>query len=183
MRGQTVNTEILWYGAMGLAAGAGWSDWRTRRIPNWLTVSGLIAGLLANLAIHQWAGAKAALAGSGVALGLLFPLVLLRGLGAGDWKLMGALGAFLGPARILSVLWGAMLLAGIVACVMVTRAHRWAITLKNLWELLVCLFVFRLRPHPHINLGNPQSLSLPFGTVVAVATPICYAATVLLVRI
>jgi prepilin peptidase CpaA len=178
-----VITEVLWYGAIGIAVSAGWSDWHTRRIPNWLTVSGFLVGVLANVLIYQWAGAKDSLAGSGLALALLFPLVLLRGIGAGDWKLMGALGAFLGPTRILLVLWGAVLLAGIAACVMITRANRWGSTLRNLWDLLRGFVVFGLRPNPDIHLENPQLLSLPFGTVVAVATPLCYWGVRLLAKV
>jgi len=118
-----------------------------------------------------------------MALGLLLPVVLLRGVGAGDWKLMGALGAFLGPARILMVLFGAVLLAGVTASVMVTWKHRWGITLRNLRDLISGFAVFGLRPNPQIHLGNKRLLSLPFGTVVAAATPLCYCGVRLLAKI
>jgi len=69
-------------GAELLAIAAGWTDFRSRRIPNWLTVSGLLAGIAVNTALFGWAGLKAGLLGVVVGLGLLLPFVLLRSLGA-----------------------------------------------------------------------------------------------------
>src|ERR1700722_13913601 len=83
---------------------AGITDWRSRRIPNWLTVTALLIGIATNSWLHGWAGAKTSLLGAGLGLLLLLPFVLIRSLGAGDWKLVGALGAFLGPQSLLTVL-------------------------------------------------------------------------------
>lgn len=175
--------EILWFSAIGLSLGAGWSDWQSRRIPNWLTVSGFFLGAILNVMIFHMAGAKHAVEGAGMGLGLLLPIVLLRGLGAGDWKLMGALGAFLGPMRILFVLFGAVILAGITACVMVTRKRCWLSTLRNLRDLIFGFAIFGLRPNPQVQLGNSSLISLPFGSVVAFATPLCYFGIRLLVKV
>ena len=83
---------------------AGWTDWRSRRIPNWLTVPTLLLGIVVNCVATGWTGAKESLLGAGLGLGILLPFVLIRSLGAGDWKLIGALGAFLGPSRLITVL-------------------------------------------------------------------------------
>src|ERR1700680_1268786 len=88
-----------WIPAVLVAVGAGILDWRYRRIPNWLTVSGLAAGVAVNTILYRWPGLKAALLGTALGLGLLLPFVLVRSLGAGDWKLAGALGACLGPRQ------------------------------------------------------------------------------------
>ncbi|MGA7908757.1 MAG: A24 family peptidase, partial [Candidatus Sulfotelmatobacter sp.] len=79
--------------AVALALIAGWTDWRSRRIPNWLTVPGLLLGVAANGLAAGWPGVKSSLLGVGLGLLLLLPFVLLRSLGAGDWKLAGAVGA------------------------------------------------------------------------------------------
>ena len=86
------------------AAAAGWSDWRFRRIPNWLTVPGLLLGVAVNSLVWGWAGARSSLLGALLGLALLLPFVMVRSLGAGDWKLVGALGAFLGPQHLIAVL-------------------------------------------------------------------------------
>src|SRR6266704_5767563 len=99
----------VWIAAVLVAAIAGWMDWRYRRIPNWLTVPGLLAGIAVNAAAGGWSGAKASLLGAGLGLLILLPFVLIKALGAGDWKLIGAIGACLGPSRLVAVLVGSML--------------------------------------------------------------------------
>ena len=167
--------HVMWILAMVLAISAGWWDWRSRRIPNWLTVPALAVGLAGHSIAGGWNGAKAALAGAALPLALLLPVVLLRGLGAGDWKLMGALGALLGWAQILLVLLASIFLAGLFAVIQLVRQKRVAKTLANLWELVRGFFVFGLYPHPEITLDNPASSSVPFGVAAAAATLLCYA--------
>lgn len=168
---------MAWAGAIVLTLLAGWTDWRSRRIPNRLTIPALVLGLLANSIVFGWSGAKSALLGAAVPLLLLLPLVLLRGLGAGDWKLMGALGAWIGPKQILLVLLITIFLTGVLAILQITMKKRWLTTLRNLGELIRGFFVYGLRPHPVIRLENPGLLSLPFGTVVAFAALLCFWGT------
>ncbi len=97
---------IILAGAVLLSLVAGWTDLRSRRIPNWLTVPGLLIGVSANTVLSGWSGLNASLLGALVGLALLLPFVLLRSLGAGDWKLAGALGAFAGPGRLVDLLLG-----------------------------------------------------------------------------
>jgi prepilin peptidase CpaA len=166
----------MWSGSLLVASCAGVLDWRSRRIPNWLTVPGLVVGLAANALARGWRGGLFSLEGAGLALGLLLPLVLLQGLGGGDWKLMGALGAWLGPEQVMLVLLAAILLCGLLAVVEMIRRGRVRETLANLWELIRGFFIFGLRPHPEINLENPAAMSLPFGVAVAAATLLCFCA-------
>jgi len=169
-------TQIIWVLALALALSAAWTDWHTRKIPNWLTVPALLLGFAVHSVIAGWPGAKTSLEGAGLALGLLLPLVLLRGLGAGDWKLMGALGAFLGPVLLLYVLLGSVLLSGLMAMVEVMRTRRVKETMRNLSVLVRGFLSFGLRKNPEISLDNPGLLKLPFGVAVAAATVICYCA-------
>jgi prepilin peptidase CpaA len=147
---------------------AGWTDWRSRRIPNWLTVPALILGIGANTLAHGWTGAKESLLGAGLGLGLLLPFVLLKSLGGGDWKLVGALGAFLGPLRLVVVLVATILVAGAMAVILIIWKRRVGQTLRNLAHLVASLFTLHL-PGPELSLDNPDSLKIPFGVAVAVA--------------
>jgi prepilin peptidase CpaA len=101
---------------------------------------------------------------------------LLRALGAGDWKLMGAVGAFLGPLMFLFVLVGSILVSGLMAVVQMMRTRRVRETLSNLVVLVKGFFSFGLRVNPQISLDNPELLKLPFGVAVAIATIACYCA-------
>lgn len=161
----------IWCIAVLLAFLAGWSDWRSRRIPNWLNVSGFVLGLGMNTALWGWSGFKAGLEGAGVGLGLLFLPVLLRGMGAGDWKLMGALGACLGPWQLVQVLFVSTLIVGLMAIVQMVRKHRVMQTLKNLWVLVYGFVTFGLavREGLVVTLDSPDALRLPFGVAAALA--------------
>src|ERR1700690_2039704 len=146
---------------------AGWTDWHWRRIPNWLTVPALLLGIGANCFATGWAGAKESLLGAGLGLGLLLPFVLIRSLGAGDWKLAGALGAFLGPSRLITVLLGTILVAGLMAVLLIIWKKRVRQTLRNLSHLLAALFTLHL-PGQEVSLDNPESSKIPFGVAMAV---------------
>jgi len=158
----------VWMLATIPAVIAGWTDWRTRRIPNWLTVPALVLGIAANSLALGWYGAKEALLGVGLGLGLLLPFVLIRSLGGGDWKLVGALGAFLGPPRLIAVLVATILVAGAMALVLVVWKRRVGQTLRNVGRMLAAMFTLHL-PGPEVSLDNPESLKVPFGVAVAVA--------------
>jgi prepilin peptidase CpaA len=155
-----------WIPAVLTAICAGVLDWRYRRIPNWLTVSGLVAGIGVNTALFGWAGMKAALLGAALGLGLLLPFVLLRSLGAGDWKLAGALGACLGPRQLVTVLMGTVLVAGVMALVVVIWKRRLIQTLHNIVRMLAAFFSLRT-PGPEVSLDSPQSTKVPFGVAMA----------------
>jgi len=107
---------------LGLAA---WIDWRTMRIPNWLTVPGMAWGLYFS-AIHGTSVGSGLLAGAlGLVTGLLLllPLFALRVLGAGDVKLLAMVGAFLGALATFK----ALLVIGVVggvAALLFAVSHR-----------------------------------------------------------
>jgi prepilin peptidase CpaA len=157
-----------WIPAVLVAMAAGILDWRYRRIPNWLTVAGFGAGVLVNTILYRWPGLKAALLGTLLGLGLLLPFVFLRSLGAGDWKLAGALGACLGPRQLLSVLMGTILVAGVMALGLVIWKGRLKRTLINMAHLLGSLFSLRM-PGGEVSLDDPQATKIPFGVAMAVA--------------
>jgi prepilin peptidase CpaA len=164
------STETIWVLALALACYGGWMDWRTRRIPNWLTVSGAFAGLMANAILQGWRGALFSLEGAGLALVLLLPLVLLRGFGAGDWKLMGAMGAVLGWREMLAVLFASAVISGVMAVFQMVAARRVKETLWNMMTLATDFATTGLRANPEISLDNPNLIKQPFGAAVAAAT-------------
>lgn len=155
-----------WWLAGFLAIWAGALDWRYRRIPNWLTLPGLLAGIAVNTAASGWPGAKASLLGASFGLLVLLPFVLIRALGAGDWKLIGALGACLGTARLIEVLFGSMLVAGVMALGAIVYKGRARESLRNMAHMLGSFACLRL-PGPAVSLDNPESVKIPFGVAVA----------------
>jgi prepilin peptidase CpaA len=157
---------VILAGAVLLAVVAGWTDFRSRRIPNWLTVPGLLVGLAANAALNGRSGVKASLLGIGLGLLLLLPFVLLRSLGAGDWKLAGALGAFTGPILLMNLLLGSVFVAGVMAVALIIYKGRVRQTMRNIGHILVSLVTFQL-PGSEVSLDNPDSLKVPYGVALA----------------
>lgn len=153
-------------GVIALALIAAWTDWRSRRIPNWLTVSGFVLGLVLNTANAGVLGLKASLFGAGLGLLLLLPFVLLRSLGAGDWKLAGAVGAFVGPGLLLNLLVWSVFVVGAMALVLVIYKARVRETLRNMKRLLFSLATFR-QPGEEVSLDNPHALKVPYGVALA----------------
>jgi len=107
---------------LGIVAVAAIIDLRTHRIPNWLTFPALALGLVWNLVVSGPAGLGAALLGVLVGAGLFLIPYVLGGMGPGDVKLMGVVGAFMGPG---GALWTALFagVAGGVLAVFWALAH------------------------------------------------------------
>jgi prepilin peptidase CpaA len=160
--------HLIWILPALVAAIAAYTDYRWRRIPNWLTVPALVLGIAVNAISYRWPGAKSSLLGAGLGLLILLPFVAMRSLGAGDWKLVGALGAFLGPQRLIAVLFATLLIAGLMALVLVIWKRRFVQTLRNIGRMLAALFSLHL-PSQDLSLDNPQSLKIPFGIAAALA--------------
>lgn len=87
------------------------ADMLSHRIPNALTGTAACAGLLIETMQIGVPGLLISLAGIAAGVGLMLPFYALRGMGAGDVKLMGAIGSFLGPKAVLLAA-GATLIVG-----------------------------------------------------------------------
>lgn len=79
------------------------SDWRRAKIPNWLTYSGMAGGLLLHVLESGVGGLGMSAGGMVVGMGLFLGFYVLGGMGAGDVKLMGLVGGFVGIPQILPV--------------------------------------------------------------------------------
>lgn len=151
-----------------LALIAAWTDWRSRRIPNWLTVSGLVVGVVMSTLLAGWLGLKTSLEGAGLGLALLLPFVLLRSLGAGDWKFAIALGSFSGPSLLVDLLIWSIFMAGAMALVLVIYKKRFLETMRNIGHILMSLIRFRM-PGYHVTLDDPNALKIPKGVALSLS--------------
>ncbi|HEY3457782.1 MAG TPA: prepilin peptidase [Bryobacteraceae bacterium] len=148
---------------------AGLYDLRTRKIPNWLNLSGVILGVGLNTLLLHGHGIVVALLGLGLSLLIYIPLYLIRGMGAGDVKLMAAVGSIAGPHNWLVIFVVTALLGGVVALALVFFKRRLYETLSNLATILGELTRGKAPFHkdPSLDMRSPLSLGLPHGTIIA----------------
>ena len=92
-----------------VAAAASVCDLRNRRIPNTLTIGAAATAVAMHVLLSGWSGLFSALSGWAIGIVLFAPLYALGGMGAGDVKLLAAIGAWLGPVGALwTALYGAI---------------------------------------------------------------------------
>lgn len=112
-------------------------DVRSHRIPNRLVLSGLGFALLYSVVVPFWGehGFLWALGGAAIGFGVLFPLWLLRMMGAGDVKLMAMTGALLGVDAVQTALVGTLAAGGIFALAFALRHRRIGQMLANIGRM------------------------------------------------
>jgi prepilin peptidase CpaA len=108
-------------------------DIRTHRIPNRLVLAGLGFGLIYSAFVPFWGhhGFLWALGGAAIGFGVLFPFWLLRMIGAGDVKLMAAVGSLLGLQMIQTTLLASLATSGVFAIVFALHHGKLRAMLSN----------------------------------------------------
>jgi prepilin peptidase CpaA len=153
--------------------GAAVFDVRYRRIPNWLSMSGVLAGLALNTFLYQgWPGLRLSLQGLGLGFGVYFLLYALRAMGAGDVKLMAAVGAIIGWQDWFATFLITAIIGGAMALILVAAKGR---VKKTLWNVSFILSEMKSgRPaymgKEELDVRSPKALGLPHGAVIAVGT-------------
>ncbi|HCO96965.1 MAG TPA: hypothetical protein DIU00_24005 [Phycisphaerales bacterium] len=179
---------IQWGVVIGASLVGAFGDVRSRCIPNSLTFPLLAAGLV-------WSAWLGGVSGLGEAVGacmlLGVPYVLLfvfAGGGAGDAKLMGAIGAWLGLRQGLIVLLCVAVAGGVLGLVKAAAQRRLKFVLTN---VLISFYTFILcvaggrKPsladaRRETGTGESERLEMPYG--VAIVAGVCIAAAIVALR-
>lgn len=148
------------YAACSLALIAAGTDLWSRRIPNLLVLAGLLAGLLFGIITGGFNGLVLALMGTSVGLGLLLIPYLTGGMGAGDVKLLMALGAILGPTSVFWVFIYSCLAGGVMALMVMIVSGKWRVLMAD------CLLPLGIVV-PFSSSLPPKSLAIPYGVAIA----------------
>ncbi len=168
--------SIAWWPTVAVLAVATFTDLRSRRIPNWLVLPFLAAGLAESAWFHGWHGLGRSAEGMALGLVVFGVLFLMGGMGAGDVKLCAAIGAWVGPHQLLLALVVTGLAGGVMALV-------WALWGGFLGEMLKgsgdLMFGWRKRgtvAHPELVLENPKARKMPYAPAIAIGTLLSFFA-------
>jgi prepilin peptidase CpaA len=156
-----------------LLATAAVIDWRTRRIPNWLTMGGTALALLYNAASHgAGAGLLPAIGGFALGMLLLLPLYALRVMAAGDVKLMAMVGAFVAAPAILNVVVCTFVAGGLAALLFALYHRALGRLTGNVVEIVQTMAIGVMAGvRPAAALSKRESIgSLPYAVSIAAGT-------------
>lgn len=103
---------------------ASFCDFRTREIPDWISIAISVVAIISSIA--GWLGIGLLWVALGGIVGLAFGYGLFRfgRLGGGDAKLVASLGLLLGPVGILILVFGMALFGGVLSLVAMCRGQR-----------------------------------------------------------
>ena len=135
------------------------TDLQRRRIPNWLTFGAWLLALPVQMMVHgPAAGASMWALGWLTGFGIFLPVYLLRGMAAGDVKLMAAVGAWLGAHLAMWIALTCFLIGGAWALLLVIVSGKARQLVRNLGGIALT------------GQGGPSVGSLPYGVAIAAGT-------------
>jgi prepilin peptidase CpaA len=149
-------------------------DLVSRRIPNWLVGSGLLVALAVLVWLHgAAAGGAAWFMGAATGFAALLPFYLLRGMAAGDVKLMAMVGAWLGASAACYVVLATFVVGGIASVLVVACRGHLVRLFRNVRALALrtrLQLTHRVAPAPSAQADAESVGSIPYGVAIAAGT-------------
>jgi prepilin peptidase CpaA len=141
-------------------------DVKTRRIPNFITFPSILLGLAVHLALGGWRQLLLSLA-AGLICGTAFLVFYIAGgMGAGDVKLMAAVGCIAGMPHVAYLLSLTALSGGAMAVVLALSRGRLQQTIANVGLIAAHHSHHGLKMHPDLNLSNSDTFRLPYAVAI-----------------
>ena len=158
--------SIAWWPTLLVLAVAMFTDLRSRRIPNWLVLPFLLAGLAVSTLLYGGRGLLSGVEGALLAAALLGVFCFLGGMGAGDLKLCAAIGAWIWPEQLAAALILTAIAGGLIA---VARAAAGGFLKESLAGTGRLLFGGKGSKSP-LTLGSPLARTIPYAPAIAIGT-------------
>jgi prepilin peptidase CpaA len=146
------------------------SDVSTRRIPNLVCGLGMAIGLAFNASHAGSTGLLASASGLLVAVALLLFPFAMGGLGGGDVKMMGAIGALLGPRVTLEALLVGMMFGGAIMMIHLARRHRLRETIVNVSTMATASVLGGSLEPLRVSAAQPGTIALPYSVPLGLGT-------------
>lgn len=146
-------------------------DIKYRRIPNWLILAGLLSSIFYQIFSGYGYGLVFWITGLGVGLFCFMPLYIMRAMGAGDVKLMAAVGSFLGGSAAIQTVMLTLFAGGALALLVMLWNRSWKLVLKNIGLMTANMTIAAMtRQLPKAEAPLKSAGNLPYGVAIAVGT-------------
>lgn len=171
----TVNHALL----LILVAVSGFFDLKERKIPNKITFAGILIGILFNLITGGWLGLLHGILGMFAGLAIFFLPFVMGGMGAGDVKLMGAIGALMGWRFSIMTALHSAVVGGVMVLIYLIYTGKLRETLKKMLYALVNLLlqfaarlgynetVYKAQEKFSKNGQTYKKIYIPYGVAIA----------------
>ena len=179
--------SFAWWPTLIVLAVAMFTDLRSRRIPNWLALPFLLAGILVSPWRHDWGGNSQSngwhgfgqfgwygvgqsFAGLGLGLLTFGFLFWLGGMGGGDVKLCTAIGAWVGPMQMFWALFYTSLAGGVMVLCWIAYRKVLRVLFLRAGDQIFCWKRNELNRKPEASLADLLKRKMPYEPAIAVGT-------------
>jgi len=145
------------------------TDLTKNKVYNWLTFPAIILGLALNLFENGMLGCWQSASGLVIGGIVFLPLFLLKGMGAGDIKLMSVIGSFMGVIFVINSAIYIAILGGVIAIVMLIIKGKLLDMLKNISNICLSSFMPKFSVHKSVN-----KETIPYAVVISLGTVLKY---------
>lgn len=142
------------------------------KVPNWITFPFVISGWIYSLCAFGWQGLLWSLAGTALGMSILMLFYMIGGMGAGDVKLMGGVGAWIHCTNTWYCIIGFAVTGAVLGIAMVLVRGKWKHHYEQFWHILTEIMVIR-DPEKLSAIAaqrKPTMMLLPYGIPIAIAT-------------
>ncbi len=145
------------------------NDIKFKIIPNWVVLAIILLGFVLSYLTHEWLGLRNSMIGFFAGLLIMLPFYIFAGMGAGDVKLIAAIGSIVGFDDVIKIILDSFFVMGFISLVfLIVKGGLFKLLLRYLRLGMGLLqgFFFYERPHP----SEAAAQRLPMAPAVTLAT-------------
>jgi len=152
-----------------------YTDITQRKIYNKVILAGVLPGMLLVGIFYGFSGILDGLAGLFLGISLLFIPFVMGGMGAGDVKLLGLVGALRGSEFVLRAFLFSAILGGLLAILILLRERQFLKTVTDILTALKISLLSRFTVNAFSDLKNsPKKLRMPYGPIIFLGSILCF---------
>ena len=145
------------------------ADIRFYRIPNWLTFPSMLFGICYHTYANGFHGFVLCMAGLFLGICVFVPFYIAAGMGAGDVKLMGVVGVFLGPGGVFAAFLATAVVGGLYAIILLKLNGLLKETIIRYRVMLTTLLISRRIDYIPPEKGAKKPF-MAYGVAIAIGT-------------